>query len=140
MKQFFSDFERFLACFNFRFRTNAERLPGMEKVAIMEPDAKMLEYKNVPIAHLGPVGASPSSDFICTVFQLLPQVQVFSSHLPPSGPPAQLRRQVLMASRCAGRSALATSRAGGDVLHCWLSLLASTSRRFLWRSLAPTSR
>ena len=40
-----------------RFRSDAEKLPGVEKVAIMDPDDKMLESQRMMLADLGPVGA-----------------------------------------------------------------------------------
>ena len=46
-----------------RFRSNADKLPGVERVAIMSPDAQMLEFKFVPMKPLGPVGRSLRLDF-----------------------------------------------------------------------------
>lgn len=43
-----------------RFRSDAENIPGVEKVSIMEPQTAVLDSAWVPLSDLGPVGASLS--------------------------------------------------------------------------------
>ena len=43
-----------------RFRSNAETIPGVEKVSIMEPQQAVLDCSWVPLSDLGPVGTNLS--------------------------------------------------------------------------------
>ena len=105
-----------------RFRTNADKLPGVERVAIMLPDKQMLDYVYVPMKPLGPLGSG-------LVFF------VFNAFLIKSG-----KLEAKTACRCSHRSVLGTSK-DGDVarLFCPFWQPAMTWQ-FPWMICPQTSR